>query len=110
LAPARRTNMVIVANGVSYAGMLRMAPDARLDDGLFDVIVIGDVGRLELLVQLPLALFGRHLANPKVTAHRARSVALATGEPVPVQSDGEVAGELPADFVILPGALGLLQA
>jgi diacylglycerol kinase (ATP) len=110
LVPARPINMVIVANGANYAGYLRMAPAASLDDGLLDVIVIGDVGRLELLTHLPLALFGRHLDHPKVSAQRARSVAMAAGEPVPVQSDGDVAGQLPAEFDVLPGALKLLVA
>jgi diacylglycerol kinase (ATP) len=108
--PPRRINMVILANGTSYAGMLRMAPRASLVDGLLDVVVVGDVGRLELLVSLPLALFGRHLRHPKVTSLRARRVAIGAGAPTPVQSDGEVAGHLPAQFEVIPGALRLLGA
>jgi YegS/Rv2252/BmrU family lipid kinase len=110
LVSARRINMVILANGTSYAGYLRMAPGASLDDGLLDVIVIGDVGRLELLVHLPLALFGRHLEHPKVIARRARTATITAAEPVPVQSDGELAGQLPAEFAVIPGALRLLSA
>jgi len=110
LVSARPINMVILANGASYAGYLRMAPDASLDDGLLDVIVVGDVGRLELLVHLPLALFGRHLEHPKVIARRARVAAISAAEPVPVQSDGELAGHLPAEFAVIPGALRLLGA
>jgi diacylglycerol kinase (ATP) len=110
LEPSRRINMVIVANGANYAGLLRMAPEASLDDGVLDVVVIGDVGRLELLVSLPLAVFGRHLDHPKVSTLRARSVTISAAGPVPVQSDGEVAGQLPARFDVLPGALRLLGA
>ncbi len=110
LVLARRINMVIVANGPSYAGVLRIAPGASLRDGLLDVVIVGDVGRLELLASLPLALFGRHLAHPKVTALRVRSVAIAAGEAVPIQADGEVVGWLPAEFDVLPGALDLLVA
>jgi diacylglycerol kinase (ATP) len=108
--PPRRVNMVILANGTSYAGMLRMAPGASLVDGLLDVIVVGDVGRLEFLLYLPLAVFGRHLRHPKVTSLRARRVAIDAAMPVPVQSDGEVAGHLPAQFEVIPGALRLLGA
>ncbi|HLH21067.1 MAG TPA: diacylglycerol kinase family protein [Chloroflexota bacterium] len=110
LEPPRRINMVIVANGGNYAGVLRMAPGASLDDGLLDVVVIGDVGRFELLAYLPLALFGRHLEHPKVATLRVHSVAMSAGEPLPVQSDGEIAGELPAEFDVMPGALRLLRA
>ena len=108
--PPRRVNMVILANGTSYAGMLRIAPRASLVDGLLDVIVVGDVGRLEFLVYLPLAIFGRHLGHPKVSSLRARRVAIGAATPVPVQSDGEVAGQLPAQFEVIPGALRLLGA
>jgi diacylglycerol kinase (ATP) len=110
LEPPRRTNMVIIANGGNYAGLLRMAPAASLDDGLLDVVVIGDVGRLELMAYLPLALFGRHLEHPKVTTVRARSIVVSAGEPLLVQCDGEMAGELPAEFDVIPGALLLLRA
>lgn len=110
LVPARRINMVILANGGNYAGVLRMAPAASLDDGMLDVIVVGDVGRFELVVSLPLALFGRHLEHPKVTALRARTVSIAAGEALPVQCDGEMAGELPATFDVMPGALRLIRA
>jgi diacylglycerol kinase (ATP) len=110
LVAARPTNMVIVANGANYAGMLRMAPYASLTDGLLEVVIVGDVGRLELVASLPLALFGRHLGHPKVTAHRARTVTIEARPPVPIQSDGEPAGELPAAFDVLPGALRLLGA
>jgi diacylglycerol kinase family enzyme len=101
---------VIVANGGNYAGLLRIAPAASLDDGLLDVVIIGDVGRFELLASLPLALFGRHLAHRKVATLRVRSVGVSAGEPLPVQSDGEIAGELPAEFDVIPGALRLLRA
>jgi YegS/Rv2252/BmrU family lipid kinase len=110
LEPPRRTNMVIVANGGNYAGLLRIAPAASLDDGLLDIVIIGDVGRLELMAYLPLALFGRHLEHPKVTTLRTRSIAVAAGEPLLVQCDGEVAGELPAEFDVIPGAILVLRA
>ncbi len=110
LEPAQRINMVILANGGNYAGVLRMAPDATLDDGLLDVVIIGDVGRWELLASLPLAIFGRHLTHPKVATLRVRSVAISAAEPLPVQSDGEIAGQLPAEFDVIPGALHLIRA
>jgi diacylglycerol kinase (ATP) len=108
--PARRINMIILANGANYAGVMRMAPDASLDDGLLDVVVVGDVGPVELLASVPLVVLGRHLAHPKVTALRAVNVAITAAEPVLVQVDGEVAGELPATFDVIPGALRLLRA
>jgi diacylglycerol kinase (ATP) len=74
------------------------------------VVVVGDVGPVELLAYVPLVVLGRHLAHPKVTALRAVNVAITAAEPVLVQVDGEVAGELPATFDVIPGALRLLRA
>jgi diacylglycerol kinase (ATP) len=108
LVSRRRINMVIVANGGNYAGLLRIAPSASMRDGWLDVVVVGDVGRLEFLVSLPLALIGRHLAHPKVAAFRAQHVMVAARERLPIQREGEVAGRLPASFDVLPGALPVL--
>lgn len=104
-----RANMVVVANGPSYAGVLRLAPAAQLDDGLLDVVVVGDVDRIELLVNLPRVFAGTHLGHAKVAIYRAPSLLLESDEDALVQADGEVVGRLPAQVDVLPRALRLIH-
>ena len=104
-----RSNLVVIANGPSYAGVMRLAPAASFDDGLLDVVVIGDVDPFELLVNLPRALTGSHLDHPKVTTHRVRAVSLDADEEALVQADGEVVGRLPVRVDLLPNALHVIR-
>jgi len=104
-----RANMVVVANGASYGGVFRLAPDAQPDDGLLDVVVVGDLQRVELLVNLPRLVAGTHLGHEKVEVHRVPSLSLESEERALVQADGEVVGELPARVDVLPRALRLIR-
>ncbi len=105
----RRFTAVVVAIGQYFGGGMRVAPNALLDDGLFDVITVGDVGHLELVYNFPRVYRGTHLTHPKISAERATLVAVDTSDPVLVQADGEVLGMAPATFQILPRALTLLR-
>ena len=55
-------------------GVFRLAPEARLDDGLLDVVVVGDIQRVALLVNIPRVFAGRHLGHEKVEVYRVRSL------------------------------------
>ena len=69
--------LVAVGNGPSYGGGMRVSPDARLDDGLLDVIVVGPVSSAEFLRIFPRVYAGTHVDHPAVTVRRARSVTVA---------------------------------
>ena len=96
-----------VANGRWFGGGMRIAPEALLDDGLLDVVVVGDVGALTLVRRLPLVYRGEHLRMPEVQVLRGRVVtARPTGAgPVPLDLDGESPGYLPATFSVVPAAV-----
>ncbi|MGW4509338.1 diacylglycerol kinase [Streptomyces sp. NPDC004436] len=99
--------LVAVGNGSSYGGGMRICPDAVPDDGLFDVTVVGDCSRATLLRVFPQVYRGGHVSHPKVTVHRARTVALdAPG--LTAYADGEPLGALPALAECVPGAVRLL--
>ena len=98
---------VIVANGKFFGGGMKMCPDAEPDDGLFDVVTIGDVTKRDLVVTMPKIYRGTHLPHPRAEALRGRVVTIETDEPVPVQLDGEQPGTTPARFEALPAALRL---
>ena len=98
---------VIVANGAYAAGGMRIAPDAVSDDGLFDMVLFGDVTKPDFLTTFPKIYRGTHVTHPKVEILRAREVAVEAAEPLPVVLDGEQPGTTPVRFEIVPGALRL---
>ncbi|MCL4685771.1 diacylglycerol kinase family lipid kinase [Myxococcota bacterium] len=103
-------DLFAVANGSYFGGGMHVAPDARLDDGLFDVVWIGGTSRARLVRQLPRLYRGTHLALPDVGAQRGTLVEAEPIEPgaeIWVEVDGEPIGRLPARFELLPGALSL---
>ena len=102
--------LIAVANGPSYGGGMHVAPRASLADGLLDVIVIADIGKLEFLRTFPKVFTGRHIEHPAVAVHRAAKVELDADRPLHVYADGEPAGTLPATFEVRPAALTVLAA
>jgi diacylglycerol kinase (ATP) len=96
---------VIVANGVWHGGGMMLAPDARPDDGAFDVIMIGDVGKVDFLTTAPKLYKGRHIGHPKIEVVRTARVEVDAGERLPIELEGEQVGTTPATFELVPGAL-----
>ena len=99
---------VVVCNGAWFGGGMRIAPGARPDDGLLDVVRLGALGRLELVRWLPTVYWGGHLANSRIAIRRAARVRVDAPAPLPVQLDGELGAHTPLDIEIHPGALRLL--
>jgi diacylglycerol kinase family enzyme len=86
---------------------MMICPEAEPDDGLFDVLTIGDLTKRDLLLTLPKTYRGRHLPHPKAELLRGAVVEIETGTPLPVELDGEQPGTTPARFEIVPQALSL---
>ncbi len=99
---------VVVANCQYYGGGMRIAPEAVPDDGLFDVVINGDLGLVETLGLLGRVRTGTHMAHPKIELRRARRVEIRCDRRVGVDADGERPGDLPAVFEVVPGAIELL--
>jgi len=100
-------NEVAVANGRYLGGGMMLCPEAVPDDGLFDVLLIGDVTKLDLVQTMPKIYRGTHLPHPKAELLRGRTVAVDSPEPLPVQLDGEQPGTTPVRFELVPRALRL---
>ncbi|MDX6511150.1 MAG: hypothetical protein QOE36_654 [Gaiellaceae bacterium] len=96
---------VIVANGQWHGGGMWLAPEAKPDDGLFDVVVIGDVTKGDFVRTAPKLYKGKHLAHPKVELVRSATVAIDAPVALPIETDGEQIGTTPARFELVPGAL-----
>lgn len=97
----------VIANGQYFGSGMHVAPDAILDDGWLDVIVIGDVQIRDLLSHLPQLYWGNIRNHPKVEVYRAKKIKIASDYPVLLDMDGEQQGVLPATYEILPKALRL---
>jgi YegS/Rv2252/BmrU family lipid kinase len=100
-----RMHDVIVANGQFHGGAMKLAPNASPDDGLFDIVLIGDVTKLDFVTTSPKLYKGTYLAHPKVEHLRSPSVRVDAPERLPIELDGEQVGTTPVRFEILPKAL-----
>jgi diacylglycerol kinase (ATP) len=97
-----------VANARYYGGGMKIAPDAKFDDGFFDIVTIGDASSFRILANAPRLYFGAHLRMNEVTHALARQVVarpVRKDEEIRVELDGEVVGRLPATFEVMPRAL-----
>ncbi len=100
--------LLAVANGTTFGKGMRVTPLARPDDGLFDLVLVGEVAGWELIRRLPQLYLGRHLGAPPVHYRQAREVRLEPLAPLPVfDVDGETYPSGPATFTLLPGALSV---
>ena len=108
-AETRRARMhdVVVANGRYFGGGMMICPEAEPDDGVFDVLLIGNLTKRDLLLTLPKTYRGKHLPHPKAELLRGPTVEIEAPEPLLVELDGEQPGTTPAQFEIIPRALRL---
>ena len=104
----REVCSVIANNGRYGGGGMFTAPSADLTDGWLDLLIIGDISKADLIRSLPRIYKGTHLTHPKVTMKKAREMEIKSKHPLNLQADGELLGELPARFRILPSALNII--
>lgn len=107
--PMTVTNLC-VANARYFGGGMKIAPGALLNDGLFDIIAIGDLDALQIIMNAPRLYLGKHLSILQVQHRLARRLVARPSEAdveLAIEVDGELPGRLPATFEILPGALSV---
>ena len=98
--------LVALGNAPSYGGGMKVCPDASLDDGLLDVVVVGPLSRRRFLRLFPRVFAGTHITDSSVTVYRGREVRLEG--PATAYADGEPMGSLPLTSTVVPGALRVL--
>lgn len=98
-------NLLAVANTTMFGGGMRVAPDARPDDGQLDVIVVGPASRATMLRLLSTVRSGHHIRHDAVKMFRGTRLSLGSNEPYEVQADGEILGSTPIEIEIAPRAL-----
>jgi len=97
-----------IANALYFGGGMKIAPEAKINDGRFDVVSIGDLGALSILTNAPRLYAGAHLGMDKVAhvlAKRVQARPVAPEEEILLELDGELPGRLPSTFQIVPAAL-----
>lgn len=103
-----KMNSVIVANGRYFGGGMKVAPDALMDDGLFDIIILGDLSKMDLIRSFPLIYNGKHLSHPKVKLYRGSKIKVSCGGKGLIEVDGEIPGSYDSEFELLPKALNIM--
>lgn len=99
---------VAAANSKAFGGGMYLAPDASLEDGLLDVVIISQVAKLRFLRLLPTVFSGEHVRQRNVEVLRAREVQVSSERPFTMYADGDPLGELPITVRALPGAANVL--
>lgn len=105
---AGRALFAAVANAPNYGSGVRIAPEAKMDDGWLNVVLVGEMAWTRLFEAIPIVLTSGDLRFEEVKRYRCRRVLLETDHPVKVHGDGEFLGESPAQFEILPGAIRVM--
>lgn len=101
---------VVLANSGAYGHGLRIVPPAVMDDGLLDVMVVGNGPRRAVVRFMREAKGGTHVTRPEVSLCTAREVTIDADRPLPVCGDGDQLAELPVTVRVRPGALNILAA
>jgi YegS/Rv2252/BmrU family lipid kinase len=99
---------VAVANSRAYGGGMFVAPEAQLDDGLLDVVLTAQVGKLRFLKSLPQVFKGTQVDNEEITMLRGAEVEVSADEDFAIYADGEHLANLPAKLHVLPRALKVI--
>ena len=105
---AGRAIFVAVANATSYGSGVRIAPDAKMDDSWLEIVLVGDVAWSRLVEAIPIVLTTGDLRFEEVKRFRCRRIVLRADRAVKVHGDGELLGESPAEFQILPRAIRVM--
>ena len=99
--------LIAVGNNVSIGGGMKVTPDAKLDDGLLDVLVVKALSRIAFLRAFPSVFKGEHLSHPKVTVYQAKKIRIES-DGVVAYADGERMTTLPVDIEVVPKSLRVL--
>lgn len=94
--------LIAVGNGSSYGGGMRVCPDASLNDGLFDVMILKPVSKLEFIKVFPTVYLGKHIDHPKVNVYRTSKISISSR--AIAYADGERIGALPISAECVPNA------
>ncbi len=100
--------LIAVANSPFYAGGMLICPDAKYNDGAFDICIVQGITRWELLRIFPSVFKGKHLSHPSITLLKASEVEILSDSPMIAHGDGEIVAETPIKIMVQPKTLYVL--
>lgn len=103
-----KATVVAIGNGKFFGSGMKVVPMAELDSGYFDVVVVDNMSKLELIKNLPLIYKGTHIDDPRVYCMRGTKIKATSPERVLVDIDGEQPGTLDIEISILPGVMKVI--
>jgi YegS/Rv2252/BmrU family lipid kinase len=105
-----KVSLIAVCNANYFGGGMKVSPRSRVDDGLFDVVMVESMSRIEFALNFPRVYRGTHLTHRKVRALQATEARIdpLDGQRVLLEAEGELLGEAPVSFRVLPGALNVV--
>lgn len=103
-----KLNSVFICNGKYFGGGMKIAPDALIDDKLFNVYILGDLTKIELFYNFPLIYKGEHIKNPKIKEYKAKYIKVSCKEDALIEIDGEQPGKAQAEFFMLEDYINIL--
>jgi YegS/Rv2252/BmrU family lipid kinase len=106
----RRVLMAAIGNGRFFGGGMKICPEAKLDSGALDLVVVGDFSKMDVVTKIARVFSGNHLTLDEVsnaTVNRLEAAPVEADAQVPIELDGETPGRLPATFEAIPRALRL---
>jgi diacylglycerol kinase (ATP) len=99
--------MVVVANGPTYGGGMKVLPSADVNDGLLDVMILNKVSKIKLLLLFPKVYIGSHITHPAIELFKVQNIAIKSS--APTYADGEYFGEGPIKVSIRRNNLRILN-
>jgi YegS/Rv2252/BmrU family lipid kinase len=99
---------VAAANSKAYGGGMMLAPEASLQDGLLDVVLVADIPKLRFLRLLPAVFKGEHVLQPNVEVLRGREIEIRASRPFTMYADGDPIAQLPVTVRALPAAVRVM--
>ncbi len=103
LSFSTKAMLIAIANGISYGGGMKVTPSAKLDDALFDIMILGPISKIEFLKVFPKVFSGGHVHHPAVQILQGKVVTIESD--AVAYADGERIGQLPVRAEVLPNAL-----
>jgi diacylglycerol kinase (ATP) len=94
-----------ILNTPSYGGGLRLAPEARLEDGRLDLVLLENLGALEIARMLPRLAVSGEIRTERIQRHRITHARIETERPCAFHADGEIIGMTPVEITVVPGAM-----
>jgi len=108
-SPPKPVVLAAFANTPAYGGGMKIAPQARMDDGQLDLCIIRDISKLKLFCLFPTVFFGRHIHMPEVEYVKAERLRIETGRPLDVYGDGEYVCQTSIEVTVAPAALQVMM-